>query len=131
ASLTHSAAGDKASFLVDTTNPTAMVATATITDAGNAVVQSSEVGTAYLVNTSVTVSDLASISGAAGNLWNSVAIGAANQDTNLSAAGLVDGTYKVYTADAAGNLSAASANTVTVDGTPPSVDTVVLTGAAG
>jgi hypothetical protein len=37
----------------------------------------------------------------------------------MPAAGLADGTYKLYTADAAGNLSAASSNTFTVDSTPP------------
>jgi hypothetical protein len=52
---------------------------------------------------------------------------------------LLDGTYKVYTADAAGNLSAASSNSVTLDSTAPTVtntsasytaasDTLVLTG---
>ena len=54
-----------------------------------AVVQSTEVGTAYLVNTSVAVSTEASITAANGALWNSVAIGTANTNTNLSAAGLI------------------------------------------
>jgi hypothetical protein len=98
----------------DNTAPTASVTTATITTSGSAVVQSTETGTAYLVNTTVTVSNLASITGAADNKWNSVAISSAATNTYLTATGLVDGTYKVYAVDAAGNLSSASNNSVTV-----------------
>jgi len=98
----------------DTTAPTASVTAATITPSGNAVVRSTETGTAYLVNTTVTVSNLVSITGAADNKWNSVAISSADTDTNLAATGLADGTYKVYAIDAAGNLSSASSNSVNV-----------------
>jgi len=94
--------------------PTASVTTATITTSENAVVQSTETGTAYLVNTAVTVSNLASITGAADNQSNSVAISSAATNTNLPATGLADGTYKVYAVDAAGNLSSASSNSVTL-----------------
>jgi hypothetical protein len=82
-------------------------------------VQSTETGTAYLVNESVTVTDLASITSSAGNLWNSANVTAANTNTALSAAGLISGTYRVYTVDAAGNLSAASANAVTINPASP------------
>ena len=99
---------------VDATAPTASVTTATITTSENAVVQSTETGTAYLVNTAVTVSNLASITGAADNQSNSVAISSAATNTNLLATGLADGTYKVYAVDAAGNLSSASSNSVTL-----------------
>jgi len=98
----------------DNTAPTASVTSATITTTGNAVVKSTETGTAYLVNTAITVSNLDSITGAADNQWNSVAISLANTDTNLPATGLADGTYKVYAVDAVGNLSSASSNSVTV-----------------
>jgi len=111
----------------DTTAPTASVTTATITNSGNAVVQSTETGTAYLVNTAVTVSNLASITGAADSQWNSVAISSANTNTNLAATGLVDGTYKVYAVDAAGNLSSASTNSVTLETTAPTVSSVSTT----
>jgi hypothetical protein len=101
--------------LLDTTAPTASVTTATITTSGSAVVQSTEIGTAYLVNTAITVSNLDSITGgAADNKWNSVAIISPNTNTYLTATGLVDGTYKVYAVDAAGNISSASSNSVTV-----------------
>jgi len=114
---------------VDTSAPTASVTTATITTSENAVVQSTETGTAYLVNTAVTVSNLASITGAADNQSNSVTISSAATNTNLPATGLADGTYKVYAKDAAGNLSSASSNSVTLqidyaldfDGTDDSV----------
>jgi len=99
---------------VDATAPTASVTTATITTSENAVVQSTETGTAYLVNTAVTVSNLASITGAADNQSNSVTISSAATNTNLPATGLADGTYKVYAVDAAGNLSSASSNSVTL-----------------
>ena len=77
-------------------------------------VQSTETGTAYLVNTTVNVSNLDSITDAAGNQWNRVTISSAGTDTNLPATGLAGGTYKVYAVDAAGNFSSASSNSVTV-----------------
>jgi hypothetical protein len=98
----------------DNTPPTASVTAATITTSGNAVVKSTETGTAYLVNTAITVSNLDSITGAADNQWNSVTISSADTDTNLPATGLADGTYKVYAIDAAGNISSVSSNSVTV-----------------
>jgi hypothetical protein len=94
--------------------PTASVTTATITTSENAVVQSTNTGTAYLVNTAVTVSNLASITGAADNQSNSVTISSASTNTNLPATGLADGTYKVYAVDSAGLLSSASTNSVTL-----------------
>jgi len=96
----------------DNTAPTASVTAATITTSGNAVVRSTETGTAYLVNTAITVSNLDSITGAADNQWNSIYISSADTDTNLPATGLADGTYKVYAIDAAGNLSSASRSSV-------------------
>ncbi len=98
----------------DNTAPTASVTIDTITTSGNAVVKSTETGTAYLVNTAIIVSNLDSITGAADNQWNSVAISLANTDTNLPATGLADGTYNVYAVDVAGNLSSASSNSVIV-----------------
>jgi hypothetical protein len=88
------------------------------------VVQSTETGTAYLVKTTVSVSNLASITGAADSQWNSVAISSASTDTNLTSTGLVDGTYKVYAVDAAGNLSSSSTNSVTLDTTAPTAPSV-------
>ncbi|MFN5221770.1 MAG: Hint domain-containing protein, partial [Cyanobacteriota bacterium] len=113
------------SVTVDTSAPSASLTTATIPNTGSVTVQSTETGTAYLVNSNVTVNNLASITGTANDQWNSVAISAANTNTSLSAAGLEDGTYKLYTVDAAGNLSSASSNSVTVDTTAPTVSSIV------
>ena len=104
--------GDFGGGEFDETVPIASVNTATITTSGNAVVQSTETGTAYLVNTAITVSNLDSITDAADNQWNSVTISSADTDTNLPATGLADGTYKVYAIDAAGNLSSASSSSI-------------------
>lgn len=92
----------------DTTAPTASVTPDDITSSGNAHVQSTQTGTAYLVNTAVTVSNLGNITGTYDNQTNSVAISQINTDTMLPATGLVSGTYSVYAVDASGNLSGAS-----------------------
>jgi hypothetical protein len=102
------------SLTIDTGRPTAALTTGTIFASGNASVQSSELGTAYLVRNSVIVSDLASITSQAGNVWNTVSIAAVNTATNLPATGLTAGTYLLYTVDAAGNLSLVSAQSVVV-----------------
>jgi len=116
----------------DNTAPTASVTTATITTSGSAVVQSTETGTAYLVNTTVSVSNnFTSITGAADSQWNSVAISLANTNTNLPATGLADGTYKVYAVDAAANLSSTSSNSVTVDTTIPAGTFLLKWGSSG
>jgi large repetitive protein len=118
ATLTHAAVTDNADYMVDTTAPTAnLISTVegpvytptVISPNSSAMVASSEAGIAYLVNDTVTVANVASIAGAADNLWNSVAITGANVYTLLPATGLADGIYHLYTADAAGNLSAMSA----------------------
>ena len=104
----------------DTTAPTASVIAATITNSGNAVVQSTETGTAYLVKNTVSVSNVIT-----NNIvppdsqWNSVHISSANLNTNLPATGLETGTYKVYAVDTAGNVSSASTNSVTITTTAP------------
>jgi hypothetical protein len=70
---------------------------------------------------------LGSITAAADAKWNSVTINSANTNTSLSLAGLEDGTYTLYTIDAAGNLSAASTNSLTVKTSVPA--TTVATAA--
>jgi hypothetical protein len=108
---------------IDTSTPTATVTTATIEPSGNAVVQSDQVGTAYLVDSTVSVSTLSDITSLADNKYNSVAVGTANTNTNLAATGLSNGTYKVYTVDEAGNISSASTNSITITA-PASVTAV-------
>ncbi|MCH1918087.1 hypothetical protein L9G15_01430 [Shewanella sp. A3A] len=81
-------------------------------------VQSSEPGTAYLVDASATVKSVAQIEALSDNQWNSVAVTAANTTTSIAASGLADGTYYVYVADAVGNLGQL-ADVITIDTTPP------------
>ena len=106
----------------DITAPTVSLIPATITSSGFAVVQSTETGKAFLVNTDVTVSNLTSIENTADNMSNSVVINSANTNTNLSAAGLVKGTYKAYAVDADSNLSNASLDNVTIAGQLVDID---------
>ena len=98
----------------DTTAPTASVTTASITASGSATIQSTEIGRGFLVSTTVTVTNLASITGATGSSWNAITIAVENSPTSLAATGLAAGTYKVYVIDQSGNLSAVSTNTVTI-----------------
>jgi hypothetical protein len=116
----------------DNTAPTASVIAATITTSGNAVVQSTETGTAYLVKTTVSVSDVITNNTVPpDSQWNSVTISSANFNTNLPATGLENGTYKVYAVDTAGNISIASINSVTVAtiSTLPAPDNLSASGA--
>ncbi|MBD3828839.1 hypothetical protein, partial [Stenotrophomonas sp.] len=76
--------------------------------------QSSEVGTGYLVDSTISVDDVLDITSSADSLWNSVDITSANTATSMSTAGLADGTYYLYTVDAAGNLSDHSASSYTI-----------------
>ena len=110
-------------YVLDTTAPTPTVATSSVTTASGVTVRSSEIGTAYLVKSTIVVNSFSDIENAANDNYNEVAISAANSDTVMSTAGLVTGDYKLYVVDALGNLSVASAsNTVTVAvATAPSV----------
>jgi hypothetical protein len=89
-------------------------------------VQSSELGTVYLVKNSVTVSNFASISGAASNQRSSVSISTVNTDTVLTTSGLQDGKYNLYAVDSSGNVSIPVSNTITMDSTPPTVTSIYL-----
>lgn len=106
-------------YVLDALAPSPTLTAASLKVSDNAVVQSTETGTAYLVKNSVTVTDLASITNAADNNFNSVGISAANTNTNLALTGLVDGTYKLYTVDAAGNLSTVSSTSIKIDSLAP------------
>jgi uncharacterized repeat protein (TIGR02543 family) len=112
-------AASAASVLIDTVAPLPGLTAATINNSGSATVRSTETGTAYLVQNTVSVTNVASITGAAGDLWNSVSITQANTNTTLSATGLSEGTYVLYTVDGNGLLSDASTTTVVIDNTAP------------
>jgi hypothetical protein len=124
-------AGTTRTITIDTLAPTATLTTATLANTANATVQSSEAGTAYLLKSTVSVASLADITTALDANWNSVSIGTANSDTNLALIGLVDGTYNLYTVDAAGNLSSASSNAVTVGAAATTITALSLTSATG
>ena len=112
---------DVSTFTVDVFDPVARVTSATITISENAVVKSSETGTAYMVNTSVSVDNVTHITSASDNRWNSVTIESANTNTNMPAVGLLAGTYKVYAVDNATNFSNASTNSVIVSAPTPTI----------
>jgi len=124
-SSTKSSFASESVIADDGVTPVATAITDSVKSSANAVVKSSKLGTAYLVNTSVSVTNLASITGASGNLWNQVTIASAGTNTNISADGLDEGTYKAYAKDALGVLSNASSGTVTVDDTAPTVTLAV------
>jgi hypothetical protein len=90
------------------------------------IVESTEPSTAYVVYSSVTVNNLIDITGAAGNLWNSIALEEDSLIRQLPATGLDAGDYRLYVADAAGNLSAPSANTIEVEVPVSIVDTSIV-----
>ncbi len=118
-----------ANVTIDFIAPEALLESALIKNTASVTLQSSEVGTAYLVKDNITVAKLSDITTQPNNVWNSVSISSAYTDTLLSANGLIDGQYKVYVVDAAGNLSSASAKTIVVDSTPPaataSIDSIL------
>ena len=89
-------------------------------------VRSTEVGTAYLVNQSVTVTNLASITGAASANRNSVSISAANTNTTLTLSSLNDGLYNLYAVDSGNNLSTVVLATIRVDNTLPTASSIVV-----
>jgi hypothetical protein len=111
-------------FAADTTKPTASVTTATVGAAGNAVAQSNELGRLFLVKSNNTPTSVEQITALPANERTAppgVNVATINTNTNLPAAMLISGTYKVYAADLAGNLSDASTNTVTIDAVSPTV----------
>lgn len=77
------------------------------------VIKSPEAVTAFLVNSTVTVNNVNNITSAADNLWNQISVSSGNVNTNINMplTGLLAGTYRLFTADAAGNLSAVATNT--------------------
>jgi hypothetical protein len=116
--LTHNAVTDNASYVVDTSASTPTLTSGSFTTLDNATVTMQEAGTVYLVNTSVSVTNEASVLAAADANWNSVTV-LANTATSLPLTGLNSGTYRAWGVDLAGNFStgAPSANSITVSNT--------------
>ncbi len=119
------------SYVLDTTAPTPTVGTVSVTTASGVTVRSSEAGTAYLVKSDINVFGIPASPAIAGNNFNQVAISTANTDTLMPTDGLVEGEYKLYVVDAAGNLSLVTASntvTVAVASAPTSTSTAAPTG---
>ncbi len=89
-------------------------------------VRSTELGKVHLVNQSVSVSNLASITAAASANKNETTISAINTNTTLTLSGLNDGLYNLYAADSSGNLSTAILATIRVDNTPPTANSIAV-----
>jgi hypothetical protein len=114
-------------YTLDITAPTVSLTTAILPSASSVYVRSNELGQLYLVNSSLSVASLNHITSAADNLWNSASVSTANADTALSLGGLIDGNYRLYASDTAGNLSVVSSNSMTVDSAaPPSITSMAL-----
>jgi hypothetical protein len=116
---------------VDTVAPTADAVTATVAPSGvnaNALVKSTEIGVAYLVKDTLTPTSVNGINSAPDGRWNAVNITTAGSDTTISTIGLEGGSYHVYSADAAGNLSLAATNSITVDASAPTITGTSITG---
>jgi hypothetical protein len=107
--------------LADVTPPTvSRIDGKSVIQSGDTItVSSTEVGNAYLIRNTVSVTNVASITAAASNVKNSVAISAANTNTTLTTSGLLDGTYNLYAVDLANNVSTGLLATVQLDSTPP------------
>ena len=103
-------------YALDTSLPTASVTSANVSINTNVTTsQSTETGIVYLVKTSVTPTDYASLETAVtGGNATKATVTTGGSNTPIGTTGLPAGTYKVYAVDAAGNVSAASGNTITL-----------------
>jgi hypothetical protein len=124
--VTDNAANDSVlasqAFALDTANPTASVTTANVGIGTNVTTaQSTETGTLYLVKTTDSPADYAALEAlVTGGTASKSTVAAGGVNTTINTTGLAVGTYKVYSSDAAGNISSASAGTITL-GTPPAI----------
>jgi autotransporter-associated beta strand protein len=108
-------------YVLDTAVPTASVTTANVGIGSNVTTsQSTETGIIYLVQSTATPVSYAQLESllTAPAAATKATVTTINTNTALGTTGLTAGTYKVYAVDAAGNISAASANTITL-GAPP------------
>jgi hypothetical protein len=115
-----SAASVGLAITIDTTAPTASVTAGTI-GVGAAVMtsRSTETGTVYLVKDGSNVANLAALEAdVSGGTARKASVAAANTNTSIDTTGLAVGSYHVYSVDAAGNVSAASANAISLANGP-------------
>ncbi len=117
--------------LADATPPTvSRIDVRTLVKNGDTVtVRSNELGTVYLVNQAVSVTNVASITAATAANKNSVSISTINTNTVMTLSSLNDGFYNLYAADPSGNLSSGILATVRVDNTAPTASTIAVNAA--
>ena len=102
------------SFTLDATAPTPTLLTTTSVNLGSAInLRSSELGNAYVINTTNSPTSLSSIP-TDSKLIQSTSVISTTQTTTITMAGLQAGTYKLYVSDNYGNFSQASSNSFTV-----------------
>ena len=99
---------------VDNTPPVIVTATTRLEVGQNVVVQVSEPGTVYLIVASATVNQVSAISLLPTDQWRSAEVGTADIDVEVGTTDLSPGEYRLYAADAAGNLAAPEEMVVTV-----------------
>lgn len=118
------------SIRVDAVQPVATLSSSGALRSSSTVnVSTNEAGTAFLVLDGVSITGVTSITSLPDSSWNQAAIAAANTAQTVSLAGLADGVYRLYAVDLAGNLSAASTGSFTVDNSAPSVAGLQISGA--
>jgi hypothetical protein len=113
--------------LIDLSAPTATLASGTVNAEALVPVQSSEAGRAYLVSDTLAAPDgtpasalsESDILALADDQRATVNLAAANVIGQMSVANLADGSYRLVTVDAAGNVSVASNAALTVDNEAP------------
>jgi hypothetical protein len=117
--------------LADATPPTiSRIDSRTLGKNGDTItVRSTELGSVYLVNSSVSVTSVANITAAASANKNSVSITSANTNTVLTLSSLSDGVYNLYGADSFNNLSTGILATIRVDNTAPTATAIEVNSA--
>lgn len=117
-------------FVKDVAAPVAAVTTATVAAGADVTTaQSNKLGIVYLVKSTDTVTDAASLEAlVTGSKAKKATVSTINTNTTIATTSLAAGTYNVYAVDAAGNVSAASVNSITV--TAPLADATAPTSIA-
>ena len=109
-------------FLVDTTPPIATLQanSLTLTQAltASVVIQSNELGKAYLVPSTSTIANLSDLESLSPVIGRSVAIESVQTNTFLSLSGLPVASYQIYSVDLAGNVSRISSDSLVVTESP-------------
>ena len=121
---------------IDATAPTPQITTTSGTSISlrstqNGTVTSTELGFLYLVRTSVTVTDEASITGAATDQWRRVTITSGGGNTNQALSALIGGTYRAYAVDQHGNFGGPSTNSMIIFSQASAAQNLVATPGVG